>query len=246
MAFSVESSTEALTLGDDEVQVWRANLDIAGSRLQRLRQSLSGAELAKAGRFRAQIHRDRFVAARGTLRAILGRYLGVESGRLRFSYNTRGKPSLDREFGGDELQFNLSHSEGLALYAVTYRRAIGVDLERIRPTLGEDKIAERFFSPTEVEALLTLPADLRKMAFFTCWTRKEAYIKATGQGLTLPLDQFDVSLCPGEPAALLSTKWDPDEARRWSLRELSPGSGFVGAIAVNGHGWRLACRQWPE
>jgi len=129
---------------------------------------------------------------------------------------------------------------------VTYRRAIGVDLERIRRQPAEEQIAERFFSPREVEALHALPVSMREDAFFTCWTRKEAYVKATGDGLSLPLDQFEVSLTPGEPATLLNTRWDPNEACLWSLRELIPGPGFVGAIAVKGHGWRLACWQWPE
>jgi 4'-phosphopantetheinyl transferase len=122
---------------------------------------------------------------------------------------------------------------------------VGVDVERIRPKVAQEKIAERFFSPREVTLLRALPAPLQATAFFACWTRKEAYIKATGEGLTLPLDQFDVSLVPGEPAALLRTAWDPQEAARWALQDLAPAPGYRAAVAVAGHDWRLTCWDGP-
>jgi 4'-phosphopantetheinyl transferase len=127
---------------------------------------------------------------------------------------------------------------------VTLGREIGVDLEHIRDNLEGEQLAERFFSPREVAALRALPPELRREAFFHCWTRKEAYIKANGKGLSLPLDQFDVTLRPGEPAALLATLHDPDEARRWSMWSLVPNEGYVGALAVEGHSWRLWCGDW--
>jgi 4'-phosphopantetheinyl transferase len=142
------------------------------------------------------------------------------------------------------LSFNLTHSHQLALYAVTRRREIGVDLEYVRADFADEQIAERFFSPREVAALRTVPENLLKEAFFHCWTRKEAYVKAKGEGLSIPLDQFDVSLAPGEPALLLSTRDDPQEADRWSLQALFPGSGYVAALAVEGRTWRLKCWQW--
>lgn len=236
---------KVLTLGSDEVHVWRASLDLPASRVRGLQQTLAADERARAERFYFQKDREHFIVARGVLRDILGRYLDMQPGQLRFCYSPNGKPALAREFGGDALRFNLSHSHGLALYAVNSGREIGVDIERIRHDLAKEQIAERFFSPHEVSVLHALPANMQKEAFFTCWTRKEAYIKATGKGLTFPLDIFDVSLVPGEPAALLSTKWDPQEASRWSLQELNPGPGYVAAIAVEGHHWRLKCWQWP-
>jgi 4'-phosphopantetheinyl transferase len=112
--------------------------------------------------------------------------------------------------------------------------------------LAVAEIAERFFSRREVAMLRTLPTEAQREAFFRCWTRKEAYLKARGEGLSLPLDQVDVSLAPGEPDAILGTQRDSSEASRWSLQELAPATGYVAALAVAGHGWRLACWQWPD
>jgi 4'-phosphopantetheinyl transferase len=123
---------------------------------------------------------------------------------------------------------------------------VGIDIERIRSDLEVGEIADRFFSRREVAMLQTLPTEEQRQAFFRCWTRKEAYIKARGEGLSLPLDEFDVSLAPGEPAAILGTRPDSSEASRWSLQELAPAPGYVAALAVEGHGWRLACWQWPD
>ena len=230
-------------LGNDEIHVWRASLDLPVLQSRSLLLTLAAEELRRAERYRFQEDREHFIIARGLLRTILGGYLDIEPGELQFHYNPNGKPALDGVPGGDTLHFNLSHSHGLALFAVTHGRDIGVDLEHIRPHFDEDQIAERFFSFQEVAALHALPRSMQKEAFFACWTRKEAYIKGTGQGLSLPLDQFDVSVVPGEPAALISTRWDPQEASRWSLQELNPGTGYVGALAVAGHGWRLKCWQ---
>jgi 4'-phosphopantetheinyl transferase len=206
---------------------------------------LSEDEGARAARFYFQKDREHFIVARGLLRSILGRYLDSEPSTLRFSYSNYGKPAL---VGAEEaaLRFNLSHSGGLALLAVTRGREIGVDLERVRPDFVDDQIAERFFSPREVARLRALPPGVQLEAFFTCWTRKESYIKAHGEGLSLPLDGFDVTLTPGEPAALLSTRGDLREAALWSLRALHPWPGYVAALAVEGHDWQLKTWRWPE
>lgn len=235
-----------IVLGKDEVHIWRASLDLPASGIWSLQQTLSADERKRAKRLYFQRDQEHFIVARGLLRAILGRYLNMQPGQLRFCYNPNGKPSLDRAYGGDVLRFNLSHSHGLALYAVTHGREIGIDLERIRPEVTEQQTAERFFSPQEVAVLNTLPANIRTEAFFNCWTRKEAYIKARGEGLSAPLDNFEVSLAPGEVAALLSFKGDPQETSRWSLQELYPGPGYVAAIAVEGSHRRLKCWQWPD
>jgi len=234
-----------LSLGSDEVHVWRASLHLEASRLESLLPTLAEDERARAARFYFPKDRDHFVAGRGILRALLARYLGAHPADLRFRYSPKGKPALVPEFDAGALRFNVSHSHGLALYAVTRGHDLGVDVERIQPRL-EERIAERFFSPREVAALQTLPPPLQHEAFFACWTRKEAYIKATGEGLSLGLDQFAVSLVPGEPAALLWTEGDPQEARRWCLHALDPGPGYAAAICVGGHDWRLACWQWTE
>ncbi|MGH7773245.1 MAG: 4'-phosphopantetheinyl transferase family protein [Candidatus Binatia bacterium] len=232
---------KTLILGSDEVHIWRATLDLNASDVQDLWQTLSADERARAEQFHFQKDRERFIVGRGLLRIILGRYLDTKPENLRFCYNPQGKPALAREPGRDGICFNLSHSDGLALYAITRRREVGVDLERIQPDLAVDEIAEHFFSPREIAMLRALPTHMQKEAFFNCWTRKEAYIKARGEGLTLRLDQFAVSLAPGEPAALLDTKDDPQEASRWSLRELVPGPGYVAALAAEGYNWQLRC-----
>jgi 4'-phosphopantetheinyl transferase len=202
--------------------------------------------MKRAERFYLQKDREHFIVARGLLRAILSRYLDMKPSQLRFCYNCHGKPFLATTSGRDTLSFNLSHSHGLALCAVTRGRKIGIDLERVRTDFACEQIAERFFSPRENAALHALPSSMRHEAFFTCWTRKEAYIKAKGEGLLLLLDQFDVSLAPGEPATLLNSRWDSQEASRWSLQELILSPGYTAALAVEGHGWRLTCWQWPE
>ena len=237
---------ENAPLGGDEVHVWRAQLDVAAPRLQSLWQTLSLDEQTRARRFHFRKDHDSFVVARGLLRLILGRYLSAEPDRLRFRYSQYGKPALAGEFDEAALCFNLSHSDRLALYAVTRARRVGVDLERISPDFANEQIAEQFFAGGEVAALRALPADVQPEAFFNCWTRKEAFIKARGEGLSLPLDEFEVSLVPGEPAALLSTKGDVGEASRWSLWELTPGPGYVAALAVEGHNWRIRCWQWSD
>lgn len=234
-------------LGSDEAHVWRAGLNRNRSYVQGLQQILSADEQARAERFYFEKDRAHFIVARGLLRVILSRYLDIEPSQLRFCYSPCGKPSLVATSDQRTLCFNVSHSCGLALYAVTRGRKIGIDLERIRTDFACEQIAERFFSSREKAMLRALSAKkVKHKAFFNCWTRKEAYIKARGEGLSLPLDQFDVSLAPGEPATLLNTRGDPLEASRWSLQELFPGPGYVAALAVEGHGWRLACWEWPE
>jgi 4'-phosphopantetheinyl transferase len=220
------------------VHVWRAALSRTSGEVAALRELLSEDEVRRADRFHFPRDRALFIAARATLREILGRYLSLPPTLLRFEYNAFGKPELRDA----PLRFNLSHAGDIALYAVTAVREVGVDVEAVREGMESEEIAARFFSRREVETLMSLPRDARTRAFFDCWTRKEAYIKACGVGLSQPLDGFDVSLAPGEPAALLRTHDDPQEAARWTLCELSPGAGYVAAVAVEGSGWRL--RRW--
>jgi 4'-phosphopantetheinyl transferase len=176
---------------------------------------------------------------------ILSRYRDVEPRRLRFTYGDEGKPALVEVAGGPPLQFSVAHSGDLALYAVTPDRRVGLDVERIRADFGGERIAERFFSATEISALRAIPEDARPLAFFNCWTRKEAFIKATGSSVLRALKSFDVSLAPGETAALLRVHEDPTEAERWCLRDLEVGAGYAAALAVEGHECQLSYWQWP-
>jgi 4'-phosphopantetheinyl transferase len=237
---------KALVFGADEVHVWRATLDLIPLPIDSFRRTLAPDEQERADQFYFQRDRGRFIVARGVLRAILGRYLSRAPESLSFCYSSHGKPALVRESGGDAIRFNISHSHGVALYAVTRGREVGIDLELIRSGLEIEEIAERFFSRLEIATLHALPTDIRRCAFFLCWTRKEAYIKARGEGLSLPLDQFDVSLIPGEPATLMSTRPDSDEALRWSLQGLTIDPGYAAALAVEGHGGSLAYWQWTN
>jgi len=230
-----------LTLASDEVHVWRASLSAPRHTIQRLQQTLSVDEIVRAARFAFDHDRDHFIVARGLLRTILGRYLQLRPRHLRFRYNPYGKPALSTEGGRAQLSFNLSHSHGMVLYAVTPVRAVGIDLEQVRDDPVGSQIAARFFTPQEHTWLELVPANLRQSAFFTCWTRKEAYIKARGDGLSHPLNAFEVSVRPGEPAQLLRTFDDPAAIERWSMADLNPGHGFVGTLAVEGHDWKMVC-----
>jgi len=234
----------ALTLPDGEVHVWRATLDLPPGRIHEFQRTLAPDEGARAERFYFERDRIHYTVGRGLLRMILGRYLQVVPGQIRFCYNAYGKPALDPAHGPCPLRFNLSHSGGLALYALASNREVGVDVERIRTDLAYAQIAAHTFSALENALLSSLPADVQPTAFFNCWTRKEAYVKAHGAGLSLPLDQFAVSLAPGEPARLIHTAGAPQEAARWSLRALAPGQDYVGALAVEGQDWRLKCWHW--
>jgi 4'-phosphopantetheinyl transferase len=227
-----------------EVHIWRASLAQPAIKIEALQEVLSDDERERASKFRFKKDQSNFIVARGVLRLILGRYLRLPPEQLRFDYNSYGKPDLHAELGERLLRFNLSHAGGLALYVITGGREVGVDIEILRDDVDGVGIAEHFFSPGEIKTLCALPPEVQTRAFFNCWTRKESYIKARGAGLSIPLERFDVSLSPCEPAALLSTLDDKREASRWLLRELSPGPDYVAAVAVEGGGWQLRCWQW--
>jgi 4'-phosphopantetheinyl transferase len=235
---------ERLLLKSDEVHVWRADLDQEPATIRTLSEILTPDERQRAERFYFQKDREHFTVARGVLRIIFSRYLNISPELIRFSYNQYGKPALDDPLGDASLRFNLSHSHGMALYAFTRGREIGLDIEFIREDFASLEIAESFFSPKEVEMLRALSSEHQCAAFFNCWTRKEAYIKALGEGLSHPLHRFTVSFIAGEPAALLSTDDDPEESSRWSLIELTPGPGYVAALAVSGRAPIIHHLQW--
>jgi 4'-phosphopantetheinyl transferase len=216
--------------GRVEVVVSSFPLDLPAAELARLEAMLSPDERARAARYRH--HRDaiRFVAARGGLRERLGALLGSSPSAIRFGYGDHGKPSLP---DAPELSFNLAHTDGLALLATTARAALGIDVEALDAGFGGQEIARQFFSSGEVAALLALEPEERDAAFLRCWTRKEAYIKAVGDGLYMPLDAFAVAFGPGEPARLTWCR-DAGEVQRWSLHDVSDMvPGYVAAVAVD-------------
>lgn len=218
------------------VEVWRAALqDITNA--ERDFPLLSENERARAARFHFERDRHRFIAAHGFLRRQLARHLGAEPGSIVFGAGLRGKPFVAAP--ETTLQFNLSHSGDYALLAVTGGPAVGVDIERITD-IEHDLIAAHFFSALEREQLRGLSGDEKATAFAACWTRKEAYLKATGVGVTGGLDHFDVSLLPGVPAALIADRRGPDAAR-WRMANLDAPAGYAAALAVEGHDWELEC-----
>jgi len=229
-----------------EIRVWIASLDLEAEPAERLSRLLSDDEQKRAARFHGRRDAGRFRVHRAALRTILGECLGVEPRVVDFRYGPQGKPELAERFDRAGLRFNASHSEGLGLYAVTMWRRVGVDIERIRPMPDLEAIAERSFSPHERQELRRLAPGDRNEGFFNCWTRKEAYIKAIGEGLSHPLDRFTVSLAPGSPVRLERVEGGPAEAGRWTLAALTPEPGYVAAVAIEGRLARLVCARWQE
>ena len=220
---------------DRPYQLWGRTVHVHAVRLQapdgvieKFRALLSPDETARAGRFRFERLQRSFVLGRGSLRVLLGHYLNSPPRDIQFSYGANGKPSLA---GPAHIRFNASHSGGLALFSFTFDCEIGIDVEAIRPMPDIEDIAKRFFSAEETAELMSLPADEREQGFFLCWTRKEAYIKATGEGLSAPLDSFRVTLRPSEPARIVHFAGDPTAAQSWTLHDLALDPGFVGALA---------------
>lgn len=193
---------------------------------------LSADERSRAGRFAFERDRRRYVAARGRLRQLLGERLGVAPESLQFVYNPHGKPALARRPGQRDLRFNVAHCGEVAAYAFAGGREVGVDVEAVRELPDADDIAMRFFSRRERAAYMRLPAQERPQGFFNCWTRKEAFIKALGEGLSHPLEAFDVSLAPGKPARLLRVGRVRASRCGWTLSSFVPGPGLVGAVAL--------------
>jgi 4'-phosphopantetheinyl transferase len=235
-----------LTLAERDIHIWRADLDLQIMGFQKLYQTLSIDERVRAERFHFEKDRRWFIAARGILREILGCYLGVEPNAFRFCYGRNGKPRLAGISGKEAIYFSLSHSEGIALYGFTRNHEIGVDIEYMRDISEMDQIVERFFSVREKRVFHTLPENQKKEAFFKCWTRKEAYLKAVGDGLSRPLESFDVTLGRGEPAILLRMEEGSNVAFRWSIQDLKPTLGFAAAIAVEGENLEFRCWQWSK
>jgi 4'-phosphopantetheinyl transferase len=232
-------------LGYNQVHVWEIKLS-PNDEEKSLRTLLSPDEIQRADRFYFERDRKRFTVARAAMRQILSRYVGLAPQDLGFSYGPKGKPELAGELEHGRIKFNLSHSSDIALLAITRGLAVGVDIERINAEFASEEIAERFFSATEVQSLRALPGAQRPEAFFSCWTRKEAYIKALGDGLSVPLDSFAVALTPGLPAALLHVKTNPAEVERWSMYNIEVSKDYKAALVVEGQGHRLQQIKWDR
>jgi len=226
-----------LYLSTDEVHIWCVSLDRSPQILSKLKSLLSPTELARASRFHFEKDRNHFIVSHGLLRSILGGYLGLEPSQIQFRYGPYGKPLVDIFHQEQMLQFSLSHSNNLALYAVTWNRLLGVDIEHIRPIPEAICIAEQFFSPNENIIMRSLPLEQRQDAFFHIWTCKEAYLKARGYGITKSLAEFEISVLPGDLAQLVSIRGSPCDADIWQLEIFRSFAGYWAALAVQGYGW---------
>jgi 4'-phosphopantetheinyl transferase len=227
---------KTLILSSDDVHIWRINLHQSELQLQSFQETLSSDEITRAERFYFPEHRQRFVAGRGTLRAILGQYLGIYPKQVEFEYQARGKPLLAAKFADKGLLFNLSHSQNLALLGVSYQHQIGVDLEYIRTMSDLENLAKRFFSYREYEHLRLVSSQEQQQMFFRYWTCKEAYLKATGDGL-VQLEEVEISLIQNQPSQLLVSG-------DWSLSELTPADNFAAAVVVAGNNMNLRCWEY--
>lgn len=225
------SAPKSLSLSSAEVHVWRARLEQSQEMQDEFWRTLDLGERERAARFHFEKHRRRFILGRGFLRLLLGRYLEIAPEEVRFAYGPYGKPSLADEHAASGLRFNASHSHELAVYGFVQEREIGVDVEYVKDDFKSEEIAGHFFSAHEVQTLMALPNDERTAAFFRCWTRKEAYIKALGSGLSHPLDQFDVTLTAHESAALLRDAQDAEAVARWEMFNLELDD-YAGAVVV--------------
>jgi 4'-phosphopantetheinyl transferase len=235
-------SSKSFSLASREVHVWSTWLHLPERRVLSLARSLSAEEHMRADSFYFQEQRRRFIVARGFLRSILAGYLNISRDQVEFSYGKYGKPMLDSRVFRSNLRFNLAHSAALAVCAVIYDQDIGVDAEQVRTLSEAGAIARTVFSAAEQATLRSLPPTQRDQAFLNCWTRKEAYLKAIGDGLASPLDGVHVTLRPGEPARLL--RINGDDSTHWTLRDLTPAAGYVGALAVRGEIGCIEVRRW--
>lgn len=234
---------DRLVLTREEVHIWRVDLHRQPDTIRAFLGTLSADEHVRAGKYHFQRDFKRFVISRGVLRNIISRYINVASRDIRFSYDQYGRPRLSSCV--IPFCFSLSHTSGIALYAISQGQAVGVDIEYARKNFSGIKIAERFFSVNEIATLRALPAGLQTAAFFNCWTRKEAYLKARGEGLSHPLNRFTVSIIPGQPVRLLTAD-DGQDASCWTLMELLAGADYVASLAVEGRVQTLRQLQWDD
>jgi 4'-phosphopantetheinyl transferase len=239
-------TSRPFALAGDEVHVWVAGLQHPIESLNLFAASLSEEEASRARRFVFERDRDRYVAARGQLRRLLGDYLGLGPGEIVLAYGPHGKPELAAPHAGSRLQFNLSHSRDLVLYAFCPGRRVGIDVEWVRPMPDQEDFARQFFSPRERELLSMRSGSDRTAAFFVIWTCKESLLKATGSGLTKPIDRTEVALERDGAVRLVMLDGSEAESAAWQLVTFEPAPGFRGSLAVEGSGARIVFRRSPS
>lgn len=225
----------------DQVHVWRTSLEPGATDTALWAEVLSTDERSRADRFIFDRDRNRFRTARSVLRHILGQYLDAAPGTIQFRYGFHGKPELGGRHERVDLRFNASHSNDVALFAVALGRRVGVDVEHIRPMRDALDLARRFLAPAEASAIVATHPEQQQDAFFRCWTRKEAYLKAVGAGLGSPLDGFEVSVDAARPVRLLTIDGSGERAARWNLHDVPPASDYAAAVAFDGNDCEVTC-----
>lgn len=219
--------------------------ETAQAALQRMFAMLSPEERAVADGFDSADRRRAYIVAHALLRVILGSYAGVAPNELVFRFGRRGKPELASP--PQNLQFNMSHSRDMVLVAVARGRRVGADIEHVDEPGDISRITARFLSPRDRVAIEQLPADRQREAFLRCWTRKEAYMKARGDGISRPLDDFDITTSEESSRARLRASGNPNESDAWELADVAAPRGFMAAIAVEGHGFEVVQHDdWPR
>jgi 4'-phosphopantetheinyl transferase len=236
----------SLQLRDLQIHLWRSGLNFHKDRLSELNRSLSDEEHRRSERFRFRRDRHAFIAARGILRKILSLYCDASPEHLEFDYAARGKPSLTGLHRNDDIRFNVSHSRGLALYAIVRARHVGVDVEYVRAITSMDHIAARLFLPEDCAWLTSLPRGSRQTAFYVCWTRREAYLKAKGSSIMRCVTSSARSLLSEQDTEGVAVIEEPDASGLWSVWQLDPGPGYAGALVLEGIGGELRCFQFPK
>ena len=241
------SPPDKLVISKYDVHVWKADIEKLAASLHTFAAILSYEERRRAERYRFERDRVRYIIAKGVLRIIIGNYyLTIDPTQIEFCYGTHGKPFLEKRFGDGKFHFNQSDSNGIVLYAFAIDRQIGIDLEYIRDIVDAQSIVANNFSEYEKKSFNALPTKDKKEAFFKCWTRKEAYIKAIGKGLYYPLDQFDVSVSPNEPPKIIRIDGSSAEASKWTLADVTTHSDYSAALAFEGVGAAMQLYEFPR
>ncbi len=235
-----------IQLGPSRLHVWSFGLDHTRANTAELESLLSASEKETAHRFNIEPDRRRYIVAHGRLRQILSRYTGTAPKNITFGHGAHGKPFLSREHAGDRVHFNLSRSGAMGLCAVAYGQDVGADVEWVRPLEGMETLVRRFFSPLENADWLQLAESQKLEAFYRYWTCKEAFVKARGEGFSLPLNQFDVAFSESGSPRLARIPGEATDTTNWFLRTLIPVSGYRAAVALPGLHWQVDCWRWPE
>jgi len=241
---SWQTPNREMTLSPNDVHIWKVSLTPHQHQFIKLQRLLSPDEITRAQRLKFQEHRHAFIAARSALRLIMSRYLCVEAQSLVFTQGPQGKPFLKEPLANPPLLFNLSHTQHFALYAFTLNKEIGIDLEDQNRNINYESLIDRVCSEKEKAIIMAHAPPEQKQIFLTCWTRKEAYVKATGKGLSFPLQAITVSLPPTTPTALLEVAGDSQEPLRWSMHEIQVDHDHVATLVVAGHSWNPVYWEW--